>query len=303
MRQPALRSCTRPAPPATLVAAFLVLLGAPPAGIADLGAQETATPERVTLRLAPRADARSEYRHEKRLELRLPPELGGDVATRTVLRLAQDVEESAADSVVFGAEILEIRFEADPAPPDLPDLAALEGLRFRLVTTPAGRLYRVDLPGATGPVARALRDQVESWLRELGFPALPAGPVRVGDSWTDTTRVPLATLLGLRSEAEAVEVRTTTLEAIEGAPGARIARLAVRSAWSGRQGPEDAPDLAVEGGGSQEVEFELEAGRFTRAVGTSRIEVLVFDGTGAPPRRLEAVGRQETRLVAADEGR
>jgi hypothetical protein len=285
------------------VVAVLVLLAAPPTVIADLRAQDTAAPGRVTLRLAPRPGARSEYRHEKRLELRLPQDLGGDVATRTVLRLAQEVEETSADSVVFEAEIVEIRFEAEPAPPDLPDLGGLKGLRFRLVTTPAGRLYRVDLPGATGPVARALRDQVESWLRELGFPALPVGPVRVGDSWSDTTRVPLATLLGLRSEAEAVEVRTTTLEAIEGSPGARTARLAVRTAWSGREGPEDAPDLAVEGAGSQEVELELEAGRFTRAVGTSRVQVLVFDGTGAPPRRIEAAGRQETRLVAEDGGR
>ena len=302
MCRTALRSRTRRVRSASLVA-FLLLLGAPPTGSADLRAQETAAPGRVTLRLAPRSGVRSEYRHEKRLELRLPPDLGGDVETRTVLRLAQEVEETAADSVVFGAEIVEIRFEAEPAPPDLPDLGGLEGLRFRLVTTPAGRLYRVDLPGATGPVARALRDQVESWLRELGFPALPAGPVRVGDSWSDTTRVPLATLLGLRSEAEAVEVRTTTLEAIEGSAGARTARLAVRTAWSGRKGPEDAPDLTVEGAGSQEVEFELEAGRFTRTVGTSRIQVLVFDGTGAPPRRIEAVGRQETRLVAGDGGR
>lgn len=257
----------------------------------------------MTLRLAPLPGARSEFVHEKRLDLRLPPDLGGEVATRTVLRLAQEVEETAADSVVFGARIVEIRFEAEPAPADIPDLSGLEGLRFRLVTTPAGRLYRVDVPGATGPVARALRDQVESWLRELGFPALPPGPVRVGDSWADTTRVPLASLLGLRSETEAREVRTTTLEAIEGVPGERTARLAVRTVWSGRQGPEDAPDLVVEGEGSQVVELEVEAGRFARARGASRIEVLVFDGTGAPPRRIEAVGRQETRLVTGDGGR
>lgn len=257
----------------------------------------------MELRLAPRSDVRSEYRHEKRLELRLPPDLGGDVATRTVLRLAQNVEETGPDSVVFAAELMEVRFEAEPAPTDLPDLSGLEGLRFRLVTTPAGRLYRVDVPGATGPVARALRDQVESWLRELGFPTLPAGPIRVGQAWTDTTRVPLAALLGLRSGAEALEVRTTTLQALEGPPERRTARLSVRTSWSGGQGPADAPDLVVEGAGSQTVEFDVEAGRFARATGTSRIEVLLFDGTGAPPRRIEAIGRHETRLAAEEGGR
>lgn len=288
------------------MAALVALLGLPGAsasGIARPAVQDAPPNSSVTLRIAPRTGDRSEYRHEKRLDLQLPPDLGGEVTTRTVLRLAQEVEETAADSVVLGAEILEIRFEAEPAPADLPDLGGLEGLQFRLVTTPAGRLYRVDLPGATGPVARALRDQVESWLRELGFPALPAGPVRVGDSWTDTTRVPLATLLGLRTEAEALEIRTTTLEALDGAPGQRTARLAVRTSWSGGQGPADAPDLVVDGAGSQVVEFDVEAGRFARASGSSRIRVLVFDGTGAPPRRIESVGRHETRRVAGEGGR
>lgn len=273
------------------------LLLAPPGGSAPLPAQETPAPGPLALRLAPREGDRTTYRHEKRLELRLPPDLGGEVTTRTVLRLSQEVEATATDSVVVRAEILEVRFDVEPAPADLPDLTGLEGLQFRLVTTPAGRLYRVEVPGASGPAGRALRDQVESWLRELGFPALPPGPARIGDSWTDTTRIPLASLLGLRSDAEAVEVRTVTLAGVEREGAGRIARLDVTTEWTGTQGPDDAPDLRVQGSGTQTVEFEVDAGQFRRATGTSSVSVLLFDGTGAPPRRIEAAGRQETRRL------
>ncbi|MFO7588562.1 MAG: hypothetical protein R6X22_10860 [Gemmatimonadota bacterium] len=281
----------------TAIAALGPLLVAPPGGPPAVAAQEVPAAGPITLRIGPRAGARAEYRYEKHLDLRMPPELGGDVTTRTSLRLAQEVEETSLDSVALRAEILEVRFEVEPAPADPPDLRALDGLRFRLVTTPAGRLLRVEMPGASGPLGRALREQVESWFRELGFPALPAGPARVGDAWTDTTRVPLASLLGLRSEAQVLEIRTTTLTGFERGPGGRTARLEVRTEWSGTQGPVEAPDLRVEGSGTQTVEFEADAGRFRRAAGTSRVVVLLFDGTGAPARRIEAAGRHETRLV------
>ena len=239
------------------------------------------------------------YLHEKRQRLQLPDALGGDATTRTLLRLDQRVESRGADSVVVSSEIREFRFEVEPRPDQLPDLSRLEGLRFRSTSTLAGRIYRIEVAGTSGPVANSLRDQVEIWLRELGFPALPPGPVRVGESWTDTARVPLSALLGLQGDAEAVEVRTTTLSSIDRTAGETIARLEVATKWTDAgEGP--SPEVSVRGSSSQTVRFDFDRRLFRDSRGTSRVLVEIVSGSGAPPIRIEAEGSYQTRLQAEE---
>ncbi len=257
------------------------------------GQEQTADP--VVLRLGGDPGQTARYRHEKRLSLLLPEELGGRMSTRTVLRLDQTVELSALDSVVVTSEIREFRFEAEPAPEQLPDLGRLKGLRFRSTATPSGRIYRIEIAGASGPVGGPLRDQIESWLRELGFPALPAGPTHPGDSWNDTTRVPLSALLGLQGTAQAVEVRTTTLRAIEQTSHGPTALLDVDTEWtSDGEGP--SPDVIVRGSSRQSVRFAVDSGRFLDSSGTSFIRVEISNGSGAEPLRIDAEGSYETKL-------
>lgn len=278
-------------------ACFVFALLAVVAGILALPvtAQERES-DPVILRLGGYPGQTSRYRHEKRLSLQLPEELGSEVTTRTVLRLDQTLELSARDSVIVDSEIREFQFEVEPAPDQLPDLGRLKGLRFRSTATPSGRIYRIEIAGASDPVARPMRDQVESWLRELGFPALPSGPTHPGNSWNDTTRVPLSALLGLQGTAQAVEVRTVTLRAIDQTSLGPIALLEVDTEWtSDGEGP--SPDVIVRGSSRQTVRFAIEAGRFTDSSGTSVIRVEISNGTGLEPLLIRAEGSYETKLL------
>jgi hypothetical protein len=288
------RARTRAGDPISLargLAGTFVLFGLC-AGPGGLRAQETGP---LRLELGAEPGRTLPYLHEKRQRLRLPDELGGDAISRTLLRLDQRVESRGPDSVVVSSAIREFRFEVEPRPDQLPDLSRLEGLRFRSTSTLAGRIYRIEVEGTSGPVANSLRDQVEIWLRELGFPALPPGPVRVGESWTDTARVPLSALLGLQGDAEAVEVRTTTLSSIDRTAGETIARIEVATRWTDAgEGP--SPEVRVRGSSSQTVRFDADRRLFRDSRGTSRIRVDIVSGSGAPPIRIEAEGSYETRL-------
>jgi hypothetical protein len=253
--------------------------------------------DRISLRLAGSVGQTLPYLHDKRLSLRLPAELGGEATTRTRLRLDQRIESRGPDSIVIGSEIREFRFDVQPRPDQLPDLSRMEGLRFRSTATRSGRIYRIEIEGASGPVEKAMRDQVENWLRELGFPTLPPGPVRIGESWTDTTRVPLSALLGLQGESQAVEIRTTRLASIEPGSERPEARLEVETRWTD-DGEAPAPDVSVRGASTQIVRFDIDAGVFLDSRGTSRIRVEIGSGTGVAPLRIEAEGSYETRLIA-----
>jgi hypothetical protein len=285
--------------PCAVIFATLWLGAAAESG--TVSAQETPGPADgpVTLRLGGAPGRVLPYEHVKRLSLQLPDQLGGRATTRTVLRLDQEIESRGPDSIVVVSELREFRFDVDPRPEELPDLSRLEGFRFRSTATPSGRIYRIEIEGASGPVEKQFRDQVETWLRELGFPALLPGPARVGDSWTDTTRVPLAALLGLQGEGEAVEVRTTTLARIEGERGVPTARLAVETRWTDA-GESPAPEVRIRGSSSQTVRFDIREGVFVDSRGTSRIRVQIASASGSPPLEIEAEGSYETRLVEPD---
>lgn len=277
-----------------------LLPGAAVQPVAVVG-QETPGPAvgPVTLRLGGAPGRVLSYTHVNRLSLDLPDELGGRATTRTVLRLDQEIESRGTDSIVVLSELREFRFDVDPRPAQLPDLSRLQGLRFRSTATPAGRIYRIEIEGAGGPVQKQFRDQVETWLRGLGFPALLPGPARIGDSWTDSTRVPLAALLGLQGEAEVIEVRTTTLAEIEREQGAPIARLEVKTSWTdAAESP--AREVTVRGTSSQTVRFDIRDGVFLDSRGTSRMRVEIKTDTGSPPLEIEAEGSYETQLMEAD---
>ncbi|MEJ2481547.1 MAG: hypothetical protein P8049_00080 [Gemmatimonadota bacterium] len=274
-----------------------VALIVPDFGPVGLAAQDTGP---FRLELGGDSGRTLSYIHEKRQRLGLPDGMGGEVTTRTFLRLDQTVEDRGSDSVVTASEIRDFRFDVDPLPDQLPDLSRLVGLRFRSTSTPAGRIYRIEVDGTSGPVGKSLRDQVEVWLRELGFPALAPGPVRVGDSWTDTARVPLSTLLGLQADAEAVEVRTATLSSIDRASENTIARIDVATRWTDAgEGP--SPAVSVRGSSSQTVQFDIGQGLFRDSHGSSRVRVEISSGGGAPPIQIKAEGNYETRLTSPED--
>lgn len=285
-------SLIRAIPVSALLAVVPAILTAP----AEAAGQ---TSEPVVLRLGGEPGGTARYQHEKRLSLSLPIELGGEASSVTRFRLDQTVEHSAEDSVVVSSEIRDFRFDVDPAPANIPDLRQLDGMRFRSTATPSGRIYRIEVSGTAGPVAKPLRDQVETWLRELGFPALPAGPASPGDSWVDTTRVPLSALLGLQGTAQAVEVRTTTFRAVDETVHGPTALLDVRTEWtSAGEGP--SPDVRVRGSSRQSVRFALQSGWFVDSRGTSIIRVEISSGSGADPLRIDAEGSYETRFLEGD---
>ncbi len=256
--------------------------------------------EPVTLRLGSREGSSAEYRHEKRLTLYLPAELGGTTTTRTTLRLEQTLDHVGPDSVVFDTGLRELEFDIEPRPAELPDLRPLEGLRFRSTATRSGRIVRVELEGVPYAATAPLREQVGSWLRELGFPALPVGPVRPGESWTDTARVPLASLIGVQGSAEAVEVRTTKFADLLTSEHGSVAVFEVSTRWTG-SGDATSPSQAVVSGSSdQTARFAVEEGRYIDSRGSNSIHVEILTAPGVEPVRIDADGFYQTILLAED---
>jgi hypothetical protein len=250
----------------------------------------------ASLRLQGRPGDWVEYRHVKSVRLTVPD---GEVRTRTVIRLRQTVLKAEPDAITYHSRIEDVRFEADPPPPGLPDLSALNGLAFDHTSDRHGRLLRLDLPGQPEDAAGALRAQLQNWLAQLGFPPLPEFPARPGDAWTDSARVSASAALGVTVPWELLETRRVSLEELSVTESGTEAVLRVLSDFE--VGPEEAGDPAatpdVRGGGEQLIRFDVSRGRFLGSSGTSELRFPIGSGEDGRPVGATAVGSHRTEVM------
>lgn len=236
-------------------------------GVAALGAQEGP----VTLRLEARRGDTSAYRFEQRIDLEMPPEFGGRQEVGSLLVVGQRVERVDEDSIRYMAEVRDVTVEMDSAPmgSDL-DFSRFEGQRFRMTLSRSGELLSVEPVEGAAPGAAQLQQSI----RQVGFPTLPRGPVRVGDTWVDTTRVD-ASAMALPAAGEIVSVNRTTLRRLLSAGEATVAELAVETAF--RFEPEVRPmpamQVDVSGTRSDTVRFDVTRGRFLTSTGSQSFEM------------------------------
>jgi hypothetical protein len=139
-------------------------------------------------------------RHDS-LTLQLP---GGASQLQLIDRTAYLRVTVARDTAGYQASIvLDSVMSSVGGVPAVPDsIIPARGTRWMATLTPEGRLSTLKADRSS-----TLGDQVGSNLRSL-FPGLPAGGVRVGMEWTDTTNVPI------RADAfDAVERSVTSYRA------------------------------------------------------------------------------------------
>lgn len=247
----------------TAAAAALLIALLPAAS----GAQE------VTLRLDPAQGDTLSYRFEQDMDFAMPPEFGGDQRMRSVLQLDQVATGFAGDTIRYDNIVREISFEMEGATgAENPDFSQFEGQTFEADVTRRNGILNLRMTDGSG-----VSEQVRDALSQMGFPLLPRGPVRPGESWTDTTRVDAAAM-AVPAEGDIVSINRTTLQGLDREGGATVARLRVESTYAFEPGPRTLPSMGVEltGTRADDVRFDVTSGRFLTANGEQQF---VFDIT------------------------
>jgi len=293
----------RPAIAGRSAASAFTALPLIPLSIAALAACTALAPtaaaqEKVTLRVAGAPGDWSEFEHRQRLVVDLPEDVGGPVTTRTRLRLRQEVDSVAADVIGLSSVILELAFEVDPVPDQLPEFDGLQGLAFRHATDRAGRMTWLAVPGTDDDAGSLLREQVQQWLSRLGFPTLPGEPVAVGDEWSESAVVPAAAL-GLAFEYDLAQDRVTRLADVRTVGRTTRAVLEVSVRWAPRPAAGAGPSALVSLRGTAEhvVRFDVGRGRFLGSTGTSSLEIVLASPGGGQYLSVPATGTHTTSLV------
>lgn len=225
----------------------------------------------VTLRLEARPGEAAAYRYAQEIDLRMPPEFGGDQRVVSRLAVRQRAERVREASIRYLAEVLEVsvRMEGSAAAEEL-DFSRFEGQRFRMTVDRRGRLQEIVPIGEPGPGF----EQLEQSMRQIGFPVLPEDPVTVGESWVDTTRIDAAAM-ALPAAGEIVSVSRATLRGISRDGGTAVADLLVETDFHFEPGGGAMPGMQVEVTGSRkdEVRFDVTRGRFLEADGTQEFRM------------------------------
>jgi hypothetical protein len=275
-------------------------LGLLAAGTLAVTPLPAAAQEPVLLQLRGHPGDWAEFEHRKELTVRFPADLGGPATTHTRLRLRQQVDSRGDSAIIFRSVLREIVFRVEPQPEELPDLSGLQGLEFRYASDRTGRTIWLAVPGSDEGAGPGLREQLQNWLGQLGFPSLPDGPVAVGDEWFQSNPVP-ATALGLAFDYGLVEEKTTRLSELQATDRATIAVLEVLTKWTPSFDPERAgsPLAALRGISSQTVRFDVQNGRFLGGTGTTALELVLAPPGGNLLVSVEATGFQSTALTAS----
>jgi hypothetical protein len=172
----------------------------------------------VTLRFRPAAGTLNRYVYEQRVTIQadsgtpLPPQ---DVTLR--IYLTQAVGAGEADGIPVTSTIDSVSLDNGALPASF--LEAVEGrargLQTVTVLDQRMRTVRHEVVNRSGLDAGRL-DAFEQGTSGLAFP-LPEGPVRVGDSWTVTTRLPTGQMLpGTAGPLEAATTLTVRQVRIAG---------------------------------------------------------------------------------------
>lgn len=280
-----------------------VCLGLHAAGTIAVTSLPATAQETVLLQVRGQPGDWAEFEHRKELTVQLPADLGGPATTHTRLRLGQRVDSREGDAIAFRSVLREIVFRVEPEPEELPDLTGLQGLEFRYAIDRTGRTIWMAVPGSDEDAGPDLREQLENWLGQLGFPSLPEGPVAVGDEWLQSNPVP-ATAVGLAFDYDLVEERITRFSELQATDRATIAVLEVRTKWTPSFEPDRAgsPLAALRGISSQTVRFDVQNGRFLGGTGTTALELVLAPPGGNQLVSVEATGYQSTSLTASGHG-
>lgn len=239
-----------------------------------------ATP--LTLRFRPAAGTLNRYVYEQRVTMQadsgtpLPPQ---DVTLR--IYLTQAVGAGAADGIPVTSTIDSLSLDNGALPASF--LAAVEGrargLQTLTVLDQRMRTVRHEVVNRAGLDAGRL-DAFEQGTSGLAFP-LPEGPVRVGDSWTVTTRLPTGQMLpGAAGPLEAAT--TLTVRQVRIAGSDTVVLLDVESRLPEAPIPVDMgigrSALRLSGTLAGEQEFSVSRGTVVRASMAGEIRVEMSGG-------------------------
>ncbi len=220
--------------------------------------------QQITLRLDATPGQTHSYRFVQDLDFRMPPEFGGDQQLRSFLLLDQTADRLSGDTIHYRNVVRDISvdMEGSAGAGDL-DFSQFEGQTFTSSVTRRGEVVALEMGEGVG-----VSDQVEHALRQMGFPLLPEAPVRVGQSWTDTTRVDAAAM-AVPAEGEIVSISRTTLQGLGRQGGSQVAELRVETTFAFEPGARALPGMRVEmtGNRTDDVRFDVTAGRFLDAIG------------------------------------
>jgi len=220
----------------------------------------------VLLQLSARTGETDTYRYEQNVNLQLPPEFGGAQSIATMLVLSQTAMDVSGDRIQYLAEIKDVSVEMteNPLGADL-DFAKYKGQQFDMSMTRQGELVGLEMAG-TNPAAQ----QIQQSMRQVGFPQLARNPVRVGDTWTDTTRAD-ANGMGVPVDGDIVSVNQTTLERLTELGERTIANLRVETTFTFQpraQAGLGGMSVEMTGTRSDDVRFDVTNGRFIVGAGS-----------------------------------
>ncbi len=194
---------------------------------------------------------------------------GGEPQVQTVGHTAYLTIGFAATAAGTQIEITvdSIRLDADAAFPQIMVDSAV-GTRWTGGFSPDGRLEHL-VPSKSSLVG----DQMRTQLNRL-FPVLPAGGVRVGAEWTDSSSNPFKTSTFDATEQGATTYHATAQESRDGAAAIRIE--GVRSATLAGTSNQFGQDLALSGTASTTVVYYLAtAGRLLSAEGAESTDLSI----------------------------
>lgn len=217
------------------------------------------------MELSPEPELTLTYAHRVHARVEAPPQLGGGQSLRSIMRLRQTPVRVGADSLDVRVEIADLSLSADSVPEEqLPDLERHEGATYLARMTTRGELIRMSEESGRGGADRAGGiSPVQRSVRMSAFPTLPAGPVRPGDTWVDTTRVETGVMQGM-GEGTTLAVSRTTLDGLHREGTTRIAQLSTVTSYTFR--PADTGRSGIEahmsGSGSADVRFDVTNGRY-----------------------------------------
>jgi hypothetical protein len=231
--------------------------GAPATAVAQEGP--------VMLQLSARTGETDTYRYEQNVNLQLPAEFGGAQSIASRLVLSQTAMSVSDDRIQYLAEIKDVSVEMteNPLGADL-DFSKYKGQQFDMAMTRQGQLLGLEMAGAN-PAAQ----QIQQSMRQVGFPQLAGSPVRVGDTWTDTTRADAAGM-GVPVDGDIISINRTTLERLTELGERTIANLSVQTTFTFQPRAEAGLGMSVEmiGSRSDDVRFDVTNGRFIVSAGS-----------------------------------
>lgn len=274
------------------MAVALALLGGSPWAGAQAAAQEQGP---VTLQLKATRGQPVTYRFQQEIDLQMPPELGGSQKVRSLLMVQQTLERATADTLRYLAEVKDVGVEMDASPMggDL-DFSRFRGQRFRMSLTSRGEILELEPLGA----AEAGTEQLQHSIRQVGFPLLPERPIRVGESWVDTSRVDAAAM-ALPADGQIVSVNRATLRRLLREGDATVAELLVETTFRFEPGPRAMPGMQVEmtGERADTIRFDVTNGRFLGGSGSQDFRMSMAIPGAPGSLTIQGTARSTASLV------